>query len=205
MNVALYLRVSTAEQTSDNQRRELLEAGRRLNWNVVHVFNDTASGAAGKTRRGYKQLCQVVARRQVDLVAAWSVDRLGRSLQELVGFMGELQAKGIGLYLHQQGIDTTTPAGRALFGMLGVFAEFERAIMRDRIFAGIARARAQGKAIGRPRTALATEQLIGHLLDQRQPVRVVARLASVGISTVQRVQRERLAKQESGLAFPARS
>ena len=81
---------------------------------------------------------------------AWSVDRLGRSLQDLVAFLGELRAVGCNLYLHQQGVDTTTPAGRALFQMLGVFAEFERAIIVERVSAGIARARTEGKHLGRP-------------------------------------------------------
>ncbi len=89
-------------------------------------------------------------RRRFDLVAAWSVDRLGRSLQDLVAFLGDLRAAGCDLYLHVQAIDTTTPAGKALFQMLGVFAEFERAIIQDRVHAGLARARAKGRKLGRP-------------------------------------------------------
>jgi DNA invertase Pin-like site-specific DNA recombinase len=78
-------------------------------------------------------MLKAVARRDIDLVAAWSVDRLGRSLQDLLGFLGELHAKGVDLYLHQQGLDTSTPAGKALFQMMGVFAEFERAMIRERV------------------------------------------------------------------------
>ncbi len=100
-------------------------------------------------RPAFDAMLKGIARREFDLVAAWSVDRLGRSLQDLVGFLGELQAKGVDLYLHQQGVDTTTPAGKMLFQMLGVFAEFEREIIRERIIAGQQRARAQGKRIGR--------------------------------------------------------
>ena len=82
---------------------------------------------------------------------AWSVDRLGRSLQDLIGFLAEIHALRVDLYLHQQGIDTTTPAGKALFQMMGVFAEFERAMIQERVRAGLARARANGKVLGRPK------------------------------------------------------
>jgi DNA invertase Pin-like site-specific DNA recombinase len=83
------------------------------------------------------------------MVMAWSADRLGRSLQDLVGFLSELHALGIDLFLHQQGLDTTTPAGKAMFQMMGVFAEFERAIIQERVRAGLARAKSEGKRLGR--------------------------------------------------------
>ena len=87
-----------------------------------------------------------VARKDFDLVAAWSVDRLGRSLQDLVSILAELHAKKVDLYLHQQGLDTTTPSGKAMFKMRGVFSEFERPIIQDQIEAGLAWARAEGEA-----------------------------------------------------------
>lgn len=93
-------------------------------------------------------------------VAAWSVDRLGRSLQDLLAFLGQIHAVGIDLYLHQQGIDTTTPAGKAMFQMCGVFTEFERSIIRERINAGLARARANGNRFGRPSVDESVEQAI---------------------------------------------
>jgi DNA invertase Pin-like site-specific DNA recombinase len=123
----------------------------RHGWNVVELFRDAGASGATADRPGYKRLKQAVARKEIELVAAWSVDRLGRSLQELVGLLGELRAKGVDLYLHQQGLDTSTPGGKAMFQMLGVFAEFERAIIVERISAGLRRARAQGKRLGRPR------------------------------------------------------
>src|SRR5271163_4210879 len=149
--VALYLRVSTTEQTVENQQRELEAVTERHGWNVVAVFTDAGvSGAKGRDKRpGYDCLCRGIARREFDQVSAWSVDRLGRSLQDLVAFLGELHAKGVDLYLHQQGIDTGTPAGKAMFQMLGVFAEFERGIIVERVKAGLARARSQGKRLGR--------------------------------------------------------
>src|ERR1700740_1218503 len=149
--IALYLRVSTAEQTVENQQRELEAVAERHGWNVVAVFTDAGiSGTKGRDKRpGYDRLCLGIARREIDQVAAWCVDRFCGSLQELVAFLGELQAKGVDLYLHQQGIDTGTPAGRALFQMLGVFAEFERAMIVERVKAGLSRARSQGKRLGR--------------------------------------------------------
>ncbi|WER08366.1 recombinase family protein [Rhodobacter capsulatus] len=95
-----------------------------------------------------------VMRKEIDMVAAWSVDRLRRSLQHLVGVLSDLQARNVGLYLHVQGLDTTTPSGRAMYQMLGVFAEFEREMIRERVLAGIDRARARGKRLGRPRSPM---------------------------------------------------
>ena len=109
------------------------------------------------------------------MVAAWSVDRLGRSLQQLLAFLGELKAKGVDLYLHQQGLDTSTPAGRALFQMLGVFAEFERAMIVERVQAGLRRARAQGKRLGRPRVPDKVEQAIRRELTKGRGTHTVAR------------------------------
>jgi DNA invertase Pin-like site-specific DNA recombinase len=150
--VAVYARVSTDGQTVANQRRELEAAVERHGWEIVEAFEDRGvSGARGrKDRPAMKRMMEGVTRREFDLVAAWSVDRLGRSLQDLIGFLEELRAKRVDLYLHQQGLDTTTPAGEALFGMLGVFAQFERALIKERVNAGLARAKAQGKVLGRP-------------------------------------------------------
>src|SRR5437667_11732459 len=97
------------------------------------------------------------------MVAAWSVDRLGRSLQDLVGFLGDLQSKKVDFYLQQQALDTSTPSGKAMFGMLGVFAEFERTIIQERVKAGLARARAKGTTLGRPKTGPEIEQKIRNL------------------------------------------
>src|ERR1700752_810097 len=152
--VGLYLRGSTKDgQTVDNQREALTEAiGRRQGWLIVDDFADKGiSGAKGRDKRPeFDRLLKEVVRGKIDVVAAWSVDRLGRSLQDLVGFLGELNAAGCDLYLEKQAIDTTTPAGRALFQMLGVFAEFERAIIQERVHAGLARAREKGTKSGKP-------------------------------------------------------
>ena len=146
----LYLRVSTVDQTTANQERELEAIAERMGWEVVKVYKDHGiSGAKGRDRRPqFDALCRDAAKRQFDIFMAWSVDRLGRSLQDLVGFLSELHALRIDLFLHQQGLDTTTPPGKALFQMMGVFAEFERAMIQERVRAGLKRARSEGKRLG---------------------------------------------------------
>ncbi len=190
--VGLYLRVSTTGQTVESQRRELHTAAERHGWRIVQEFEDAdISGAKGRDQRpGLDALLKAVPRREIDLMAAWSVDRLGRSLQDLVAVLGELHGKGVDLYLHQQGIDTTTPAGKALFGMMGVFAEFERAMIRERVNAGLARAKAEGKQLGRPKVPAETEAAIrAARADGMGKVKIAKRLG-VGVRTVQRVLAE---------------
>jgi DNA invertase Pin-like site-specific DNA recombinase len=158
---------------------------------VVAVHRDEGiSGAKGRQQRpGLDALLKGVTRGEYDLVAAWSVCRLGRSLADLVGLLGELQARGVDLYLHQQGLDTGTPSGRALFGMLGVFSEFERSMIRDRVMAGLDRARSAGKRLGRPRTTPFTVRRIRAALDEGRGVRETARLLKVSAATVSEVRR----------------
>ncbi len=203
--VGLYLRVSTGDQTVENQRQALTAACGHRGWDIVEEFVDHGvSGAKGRDKRpGFDRLCRAAVRRKIDVVAAWSVDRLGRSLQDLVGFLAELNAAGCDLYLEQQAVDTTTPAGRALFQMLGVFAEFERSIIQDRIRAGIARARLRGtksgKAIGRPTIAPKTERAIREALAQGDKgILKIAREQRVGSGTVQRIRVEMRAGAVTG-------
>ena len=126
-------------------------------------------------------------RREFDIVLAWSVDRLGRSLQHLLTFLGELHAVGVDLYLHQQAVDTTTPAGRALFQMMGVFAEFERSMIQERVKAGLRRARARGRRLGRPRVPQVKENAIRAAREAGKGIKTIAREVGVGVSVVQRV------------------
>jgi DNA invertase Pin-like site-specific DNA recombinase len=194
--VALYLRVSTGEQTVENQRRDLLAVCERRGWRVVTEFCDNGvSGAKGRDKRpGFDCLHRAITRREFDIVAAWSVDRLGRSLQDLVTFLGELHGAGVDLYLDRQGVDTSTAAGKALFQMLGVFAEFERSIIQERIAAGIARARAKGtksgKAFGRPRLSAEREADVRAALADGMGIRRAARLVGTGNATVARIAAE---------------
>jgi len=192
MRAAIYVRVSTDQQTTENQERELTEVAQRCGWAVVEVYKDQGiSGAKGRDRRpGYDALCKDAARRKFDVVMAWSVDRLGRSLQELVAFLGELHALRVDLFLHQQGIDTTTPAGKAMFQMLSVFAEFERAMIRERVNAGLARARAQGKKLGRPTLAASKRDRIVSDLQAGKSMRAIAGAHGVSVGSVHRLKIE---------------
>jgi DNA invertase Pin-like site-specific DNA recombinase len=186
------VRVSTKDQTTENQRRELMEVAERAGWDVVGIYRDEGiSGAKGRDKRpGFDALLKAVTRRQVDMVAAWSVDRLGRSLQNLVDTLSALRSAGADLYLHKQALDTTTPAGRAMFGMLGVFAEFEREIIVERVHAGMATARAKGKQIGRPKASEQTVARIRELRARGVGKVKIARELGCGVSLVQRVEAE---------------
>ncbi len=190
----LYLRVSTLDQTTANQERELREVASRMGCDIVKVYRDHGiSGAKCRDKRpAFGALCRDATKRQFDVIMAWSVDRLGRSLQDLVGFLSEIHALRIDLYLHQQGLDTTTPSGKATFQMMGVFAEFERAMIQERVRAGLARARSEGKRLGRPRINGVTENAIRAALKQkdRPGVRQVAAQLGVSTGTVQRISRE---------------
>ena len=187
---ALYLRVSTTGQTTENQRLELEQVAQRMAGEIVAVYCDHGvSGAKGRDKRPqFDALCKDAAKRKFDLIMAWSVDRLGRSLQDLIGFLAEIHALKVDLYLHQQGLDTTTPAGKALFQMLGVFAEFERAVIQERVRAGLARARANGKVLGRPKISAGTRDAISKALASGQGIRKVAAMIGVGVGTVQRIK-----------------
>lgn len=187
--VGIYLRVSTKDQTTENQLRELRQVAERAGWEVVKVFEDAGvSGAKGRDKRpSFDALLKAVTRREIDLVAAWSVDRLGRSMQDLVGFLEDLRGHGADLYLHQQALDTTTPSGRALFGMLAVFAEFERAMIQERVNAGLATARAKGKRLGRPTVGSEVEDRVRKLRADGMGIVKVAKTLGIGVSAVQRI------------------
>jgi len=199
-DAALYARVSTRNgQTPDNQIRALRDVASRKGWEIVDQYVDYGvSGAKGRDKRPeFDRLLKDATRRKFDVLMAWSVDRLGRSLQDLVSFLGEISANGIDLYLHVQGVDTTTPAGRALFQMLGVFAEFERSIIQERIHAGLERARSKGIRLGRPPAVerLAERQIIAaRAADPQKSTRAIARELGISERHVRRVlarERER--------------
>ena len=183
--VAIYTRVSTDTQTVENQLRELNGVAERMNWVIVEVLADEGiSGAKGRDKRpAFDKLMKMVTKKEIDLIACWSVDRLGRSLQHLVVFLAEINDRNVDLYLHTQGLDTSTPAGRAMFSMLSVFAEFERAIMRERIIAGLKRST---KKSGRPKLETDKQQRIQRLLNSGMSINATAKKVKVGVATVHR-------------------
>jgi DNA invertase Pin-like site-specific DNA recombinase len=209
--VAIYARTSTVDgQTTENQIRELEAVAARHGWTVVGVYDDNGiSGATPReSRPAMRRLLKAIARREIDMVAAWAVDRLGRSLIDLLGFLSELHAKKIDLYLHQQGLDTSTPAGRAMFQMLGVFAEFERSMIRDRVRSGMERAKAtgtkSGKAIGRPAVSAEVNQRIRALvLANTNTQREIAVRLKVSRGAVYRVCAELKAEAAANPLPPA--
>ena len=192
MRVAIYARVSTNEQTTDNQVRELTEWADRAGHEIVTIYDDNGvSGAKGREyRTEFDKLLKGAVRREFDLVAAWSVDRLGRSLQDLIGFLQELHGARVDLYLHQQALDTTTPSGKAMFQMMGVFAEFERSMISERVKAGLARTKAKGTRLGRPKTSPQTERQIQKLHSKGMGMLKIGKELGVGTSVVQRVVSE---------------
>jgi DNA invertase Pin-like site-specific DNA recombinase len=187
--IAIHLRVSKSRQDTDNQRRELEAVAKRSGWHVVSVFEDAGiSGAKGRDKRpGLDAMMKAVNAKEFDMVAAWSVDRLGRSLTDLLGILQSLHDKGGDLFLHQQGLDTSTTAGKAMFQMLGVFAEFERGIIRERINAGLARAKENGIKLGRRKVKPAVEDRILSLRNTGMGMLKIGRTVGVGTSVVQRV------------------
>ena len=149
--VAFYLRVSTKDQNADNQLAKLEAAAERLDWNVVTVFRDNGvSGAKGRAKRpGFDALCKGVTRREFALVAVWSLDRLGRSLRDLILFLDDLNDRNVDLFVGDRDWDTSTPSGRFMFSVFAALAEFERGLISERVRAGQARSL---KHIGRRRT-----------------------------------------------------
>ena len=189
---AIYVRVSTDKQTVENQLRELRQIVERRGWEVVEEYHDAGiSGSKGrKDRPGLDKMLQDAQRRRFDVVMAWAIDRLGRSLIDLLGTIQTLEHSGVDLYLDQQSIDTTTPAGRLMFQITGAFAEFERSMIRQRVNAGLKRAVDAGKQLGRPRIDQALEKRIQSQLRAGKGMLAIAREVGVGSGTVQRIKRE---------------
>ena len=190
--VAIYTRVSTSDgqQTIDNQLRDLNLAAERLGWQIVaHYSDEGISGAKGRDRRpGLDAMLKAITRKEFDMVAAWSVCRLGRSLQHLVSMLGDLNAKGIDLYLHVQALDTSTPSGRAMFQMLGVFSEFERAMISERVKTSLARVRASGKTLGRKPLDPKIVRKVEQSLSQGVSINQTAKALKIGVGSVHRIK-----------------
>jgi DNA invertase Pin-like site-specific DNA recombinase len=189
---ALYVRVSTDRQTVENQISRLTEIASGRGWRIVQIFSDAgSSGAKGRNDRpGLDEMLKQAQRHRFDVVMAWAIDRLGRSLIDLLGTIQHLQACRVDLFLDQQAIDTTTPAGKLMFQVTGAFAEFERSLIRQRIHAGLKRAVDSGKVLGRP---LKNPEALGkarELLGMGLGINKVARQVGLANTTVARVKAE---------------
>ncbi len=184
----IYLRVSKQEQNIENQKMELERVAAAKGWRIVGIFKDEGvSGAFGReVRAQYDAMLKQGVQAKYDVVLAWDISRLSRSLSDLISTLDELQACGIDLYLHQQAVDTTTPSGKAMFQMCGVFAEFERGMLSERVKAGLSRARQEGKVLGRPVKIVNIRKIIEERREGKT-IRQIARENSLSIGKVHKV------------------
>ena len=190
MRAVTYSRVSTSGQEISNQTNILREVSTMKGLTIVKEYTDVGiSGAKGRDqRKGFDELLKGATRKEFDVILVWSVDRLGRNLQDLISFLNEIHSVGCDLFIHQSGIDTTTPTGKMMFGILSVFADFERSMITQRTRAGMERARLEGRRIGRPTNL--NEGLIEsikYMRSQNLGIRRIATDLKVGVVTVYRV------------------
>lgn len=179
----IYGRVSTSDQTSENQTLVLTEIVNRNGWDLLDTYiDDGISGSKGRDKRPeFDRLCKDMIRRKFDRVLVWDVSRLGRSLQHLVEFLNDVQSVGCDLYIHQSGLDTSTPSGRMMFQMVGVFSEFERSMISERVKLGLQRVVSKGGKLGRRRTV--TDEVVDRIKDLRHIGKSLSQIASeVGVS-----------------------
>src|SRR6478736_47798 len=195
VRAAIYLRVSRDDQTTENQRLVLVRVAEHRGWLIVQIYEDQGiSGAKGRDQRpAFDTMLKDAVRRRFDILLVWSIDRLGRSVLHVANALAKLDAAGIRLYCDQQGIDSSTPMGRAMIQLASVFGEQERSILRDRVIAGLQRVRQQGKKLGRPKVSIKVENAIRTHLRAGNGILKVAALVGVGSGTVQRVKREMVA------------
>ena len=186
MRAAVYARVSTVDQEPENQLQELRRYVQARGWTIAEYVDRGVSGAKDR-RPALDELITDARRRRFDVLVCWRLDRLGRNLKHLITLLDELQALGVAFVSLAEGIDATTPAGKLQMHILGAIAEFERERIRERVLAGLQRARAQGRKLGRPRSRLPIERL------QRVAgltVALAAERLGVSRSTVKRWRRQ---------------
>jgi len=186
LRVGLYARVSTQDQQSIAlQTRALREYAARRGWTIALQVNEIGSGASQRERR--EQLLEGARRREIDVVLVWRLDRWGRSVTDLLATLQELEHLGVGFVSLTEALDLTTPAGRAMAGLLAVFAEFEKEILRERVRAGLAHARMEGKRLGRPQTAGRKVDRIRELHDKGVSKAEISRRLKIGRTSVRRL------------------
>jgi DNA invertase Pin-like site-specific DNA recombinase len=185
LQVAIYSRVSTTQQNDDAQYEELAALCARCGWEITNVYREKVSGTkSADARPELKKLLTAARQRRFDKVVVWSADRLGRSMRHLVSVLGELNDCGVHVFSYKQGIDTSTPMGSMLWQFLGIFAEFEHGIRRERQALGIARAKARGVRFGRRPISRAKSEEILSLRNQGMGINRIARTLRVGTGTV---------------------
>ena len=187
MRAALYARVSTQDQEPENQLAELRRYAAARGWETAEYVDHGVSGSEDR-RKALDALVGDVRRRRVDVVACWRLDRLGRGLRHLVALLDEFHSLGVAFVSLNEGIDCTTPAGRLQLHILAALAEFERARIAERVRAGLARAKANGTRLGRPKAVVPTARLaaVAHL-----PAKQAASQLRVSLSTLKRWRRAR--------------
>ena len=185
MRAAIYTRVSTLDQHTENQLPDLEQFAAARGWTIVQTYSDHISGSKER-RPGLDGLVRDARRRRFDALIVWRLDRLGRSLRHLVTLLDELQHLGIAFVALNQAIDTTTPAGRLQMHLLAAFAEYERASIQERVRAGLARVRARGQTLGRPRHQSAGDLAVVVGLSHAE----AARRLGVSVASVKRWRRE---------------
>ena len=183
--VAIYARVSTDKQTCENQLNELRSIAERMQYIIVDEFIDEGISGATSSRPALDALMKSATQRRFDMVMCWSIDRLGRSLQNLIEILNELQLLKVDLFFMQQGMDTSTSAGRMMFSIFGALAEFERNLIRERVIAGQQRAISQGVKMGRPsKMNDGMKNAIKLLRERGIGIKQIARELKIGIGTV---------------------
>ena len=190
MRCAIYTRVSTGDQDITNQLDILRDVAKLKGLTIVQEFTDDGvSGARGRDKRkGFDDLLKGATRKDFDIILVWSVDRLSRNISDLISFLNEIQSVECDLYLHQNGIDTSTPTGRLMFGMLSLFADFERSMISQRTRAGMERAKREGRRIGRPTNLNdGLIESIKYMRSQGLGIRKIATDLKVGVGTIYRV------------------
>jgi putative DNA-invertase from lambdoid prophage Rac len=186
MRVAVYARVSTHDQQTLGMQVEAMSAYiKNRGWLVAKSVEDIGSGAKG--RPGRESLLMAARRREIDVIVVWRLDRWGRSVADLMTTLREMLDLGVGFISLTEALDLTTPSGRAMAGMLAIFAEFEREILRERVKAGIAQARKEGRAHGRPRTASLKSDEVLRLKAERVSHSEIARRLGIGRTSVRRI------------------
>ena len=190
MKCAIYSRVSTTDQHTENQVNKLRDIAKLKEYSVVKEFTDKGiSGKHGRNiRTGFDALIKGAVSKEFDMILVWSVDRLGRSLQDLISFLNEINSVGCNLYIHNSQLDSSTPSGKMLFSLLGVFSEFERSMISSRVKLGLQRAVSEGKKLGRPsKLNDGLIHSIKYMKEQGVGIRKMSRDLGVGVSTIYRV------------------